>query len=114
VKAIRLRRAHHFEGQNGDGRSLEPLAALRRFGARLHRHTQPFEVFGEHVRRLVAIVRALGEQPVDDVLELNRVVRRELPHGHMRLFADRRDERAPRQDVKGPGARGHLVQNDAE
>ena len=64
--------------------------------------------------RLVPIVGMLREQRVDDALQLRGMVRRQLPHRHMRLELDGRAERAPRHDVERTGAGGHLIEHGAK
>ena len=73
------------DGRRGRRRGPGPDHA----GAALQR----VELGAQRRRRLVAVVGVLGEQRVDDPFELNRMVRRELADGHVRLRADGRGQR---------------------
>ena len=87
---------------------------LRAGRRRLHASVQRVELGTQRGGRLVPIVGMLREQRVDDALQLRRMVRRQLPHRHMRLELDGRAERAPRQDVERTGAGGHLIEHRAK
>ena len=57
---------------------------------RLDAPAQRVELGAQRAGRLVTIVGMLREQRVDDALELHRMMRRQLPHRHVRLELDRR------------------------
>ena len=89
------------------------IARVRDVG-RNHDGTDGVEFRLDRACGLVAVVRLLGQQPVDDALEGQGLLRRQAAHRDVRLVLNRRDQRAPRLDVERARSGRHLIQHGAK
>ena len=111
--------------QKGDEGGEEPAAApcfgwpdrrlhSARGGSLRQMVAHPLELAREVLRRRVALIRVLGEAPLDDPANGGRSLRRGLLEG-LRLLTDDRDEGlGPRLSLERPPACGHLVEDRAQ